>query len=98
VEVVHHLPGVGANLQDHLELYVAQECTRPITLYSDQKGLRMLRVGIQWFLNQTGPAASAHLETGGFFRSSAGVEHPDIQAHFLPSQVQCTQAHFLPII
>lgn len=87
VELVHHLPGVGANLQDHLELYVAHQCTRPITLYSDQKGLRMLRVGLQWFLNQSGPAASAHLETGGFFRSSAGVPHPDIQAHFLPSQV-----------
>ena len=48
----------------------------------------MLRVGIQWFLNQSGPAASAHLETGGFFRSGPGVQHPDIMAHFLPSQVQ----------
>ena len=66
---------------------MAQQCTKPITLYSDQKGLRMIRVGLQWFLNQTGSAATAHLETGGFIRSKADVSHPDIQFHFLPSQV-----------
>jgi len=87
IDLVHHLPGVGANLQDHLEIYMAQQCTKPITLYSDQKGLRMIRVGVQWFLNQTGSAASAHLESGGFIRSKADVPHPDIQFHFLPSQV-----------
>jgi len=87
IEPVHHLPGVGSNLQDHLEMYVAQNCKKPITLYSDQKGLRMIQVGLQWFWNNTGSAASAHLESGGFFRSHAGVPHPDIQVHFLPSQV-----------
>ena len=85
--MVHHLPGVGGNLQDHLEMYVAQNCTKPITLYSDQKGLRMIKVGLQWFLNQTGAAATAHLETGGFIRSKADLTQPDIQFHFLPSQV-----------
>jgi len=87
VDVVHHLPGVGSNLQDHIELYIAQCCTKPVTLYSEQKGLRMIKVGLQWFLNQTGPAATTHLESGGFIRSHAEVEHPDIQIHFLPSQV-----------
>jgi len=87
IDVVHHLPGVGGNLQDHLEMYVAQNCTKPITLYSDQKGLRMIKVGLQWFLNQTGAAATAHLETGGFIRSKADLTQPDIQFHFLPSQV-----------
>jgi len=87
VDVVHHLPGVGSNLQDHLEMYIAQCCTKPVTLYSDQKGLRMIKVGLQWFLNQTGAASSAHLESGGFIKSRADVEHPDIQIHFLPSQV-----------
>ena len=47
----------------------------------------MIRVGIQWFLNQTGPTATSHLESGGFARSRPGVEHPDIMFHFLPSQV-----------
>jgi len=87
IEPIHHLPGVGSNLQDHLEMYVAQNCSQPVTLYSDQKGLRMIKVGLQWFLNQTGSASTAHLETGGFIRSRPGVEHPDIQFHFLPSQV-----------
>ena len=54
IPVVHHLPGVGQNLQDHLELYVVQKCKKPVTLLGDQKGLRMIKVGIQWFLNQTG--------------------------------------------
>ncbi|XP_023330080.1 choline dehydrogenase, mitochondrial [Eurytemora carolleeae] len=87
VDVVHDLPGVGYNLQDHLEMYVAQCCSKPVTLYSDQKGLKMIKVGLQWFFNQTGSAATAHLESGGFIRSRAGVPHPDIQIHFLPSQV-----------
>ena len=54
IPVVQHLPGVGQNLQDHLELYVVQKCKKPVTLLGDQKGLRMIKVGVQWFLNQTG--------------------------------------------
>jgi len=87
IECVHHLPGVGSNLQDHLEMYVAQQCSQPVSLLGDQKGLRMIKVGVEWFLKRTGAAATAHLEAGGFIRSRAGVEHPDIQFHFLPSQV-----------
>jgi len=87
VDTIHHLPGVGQNLQDHLEVYIAQGCKKPVSLLKDQKGLRMIKVGIQWFLNRTGSASSSHLETGGFIRSSADVPHPDIQFHFLPSQV-----------
>jgi len=87
VDVVHDLPGVGANLQDHLELYVVQCCKKPVTLYSDQKGMKMIKVGLQWFLNQTGSGATAHLESGGFMRSQAGVSHADIQVHFVPTQV-----------
>ena len=54
IPVVEHVPGVGQNLQDHLEMYVVQKCKRPVTLLQDQKGLRMIRIGVQWFLNQTG--------------------------------------------
>lgn len=64
-----------------------QRCSQPISLLRDQKGARMIRVGVEWFLRQTGPARTAHLESGGYCRSRPGVEHPDIMFHFLPSQV-----------
>ncbi len=54
IEVVADVPGVGQNLQDHLEVYVVQKCKRPVSLLGDQKGFRMIKVGIQWFINQTG--------------------------------------------
>lgn len=87
IPVVCHLPGVGQNLQDHLELYIQQACTRPITLHAAQKPLRKVRIGLEWLWKFTGDGATAHLETGGFIRSRPGVSHPDIQFHFLPSQV-----------
>nr|XP_006631189.2 PREDICTED: choline dehydrogenase, mitochondrial [Lepisosteus oculatus] len=87
IPVVVHLPGVGNNLQDHLEVYVQQECTQPITLYKAQKSVHMVKIGLEWLLKFTGYGATAHLESGGFIRSRPGVTHPDIQFHFLPSQV-----------
>jgi len=87
VPVVQDLPGVGQNLQDHLELYIVQQCKKPLSLLADQKGVRMVKTGVEWFLKRTGPARTAHLESGGFCRSRPGVEHPDIMFHFLPSQV-----------
>ena len=87
VTPLHDLPGVGQNLQDHLELWVQRVCKEPITLYSIMKGLPMVMAGVRWFLNQTGPCATAHLEAGAFIRSRVGIEHPDIQYHFLPAVV-----------
>jgi len=89
IEVVQHLPGVGENLQDHLELYVQQACTQPVTLYSAQWKFphNMIGIGLKWILTQKGWGASAHLEAGGFIRTEAGVPHPDIQFHFLPSTI-----------
>ncbi|KAH7732009.1 choline dehydrogenase [Aphelenchoides avenae] len=90
IPVVQDMPGVGSNLQDHLEIYVQQHCTQPITLYNQSSWRfphNMVRIGLQWFYNQTGLAASSHLESGGFARSSPEVPHPDIQFHFLPSTV-----------
>uniref|UniRef100_A0A8D0YSW8 Glucose-methanol-choline oxidoreductase N-terminal domain-containing protein n=1 Tax=Sus scrofa TaxID=9823 RepID=A0A8D0YSW8_PIG len=87
IPVVCHLPGVGQNLQDHLEVYIQQACTHPITLHSAQKPLRKVQIGLEWLWRFTGYGATAHLETGGFIRSQPGVPHPDIQFHFLPSQV-----------
>ena len=87
IPVVHHLPGVGENLQDHLEVCVQQKCTQPITLYSAQWKFphNMIKIGLQWFLTKTGDGATTHLETGGFIRSRSDVDHPDIQIHFNPS-------------
>uniref|UniRef100_A0A3Q2XDI5 Choline dehydrogenase n=1 Tax=Hippocampus comes TaxID=109280 RepID=A0A3Q2XDI5_HIPCM len=87
IAVVQHLPGVGSNLQDHLELYVQQKCTQPITLYKAQKPFHMVKIGLEWLSVFTGYGATAHLESGGFIRSWPQVQHPDIQFHFLPSQV-----------
>ncbi|XP_061153424.1 choline dehydrogenase, mitochondrial isoform X2 [Syngnathus typhle] len=87
IPVVQHLPGVGSNLQDHLELYVQQKCTQPITLYKAQKPFHMVKIGLEWLSIFTGYGATAHLESGGFIRSRPQVPHPDIQFHFLPSQV-----------
>ncbi|MBM3583346.1 MAG: choline dehydrogenase [Alphaproteobacteria bacterium] len=84
IPVVHHLPGVGANLQDHLECYVQYACTQPVTLYPVLKPLGRLRVGIEWLLFNSGLGASNHFEAGGFIRSRAGVQHPDLQYHFFP--------------
>jgi choline dehydrogenase len=85
IAVVQDLPGVGQNLQDHLETYVQHACLQPITLYPVLKNpLRQLLVGIEWTFFGTGPGATNHFEAGGFIRSRAGVEHPDLQYHFLP--------------
>jgi choline dehydrogenase len=87
IPAVSHLPGVGRNLQDHLEIYVQHACTRPITLYSAQKPWSKLRIGLEWLVSNTGIGASSHFEAGAFIRSRAGVEHPDLQYHFLPIAV-----------
>jgi len=87
IGVVQDLKGVGANLQDHLEIYVQMACTEPITLYSATKPLNKLRIGIEWLLFGSGLGATNHFEAGAFIRSEAGVPHPDLQYHFLPMAV-----------
>ncbi|WP_296991746.1 choline dehydrogenase [Thalassospira sp. UBA1131] len=87
IDVVHDLPGVGENLQDHLELYVQMECTKPISLNSKLDWWNKLKIGAEWYLFKTGLGASNHFEAGGFIRSKAGVQHPDIQYHFLPAAI-----------
>ncbi len=84
IPVAIDLPGVGRNLQDHLEIYVQHACTEPITLYPALKPLTKLKIGAEWLLFKTGEGASSHFEAGAFIRSRAGVRHPDLQYHFLP--------------
>ncbi len=87
IDVVADRPGVGQNLQDHLELYLQVKSKLPITLYRYWNLLGKARVGLQWMLTRTGPGASNQFETAGFIRSVAGVDYPDIQYHFLPIAV-----------
>ncbi|MGO9803162.1 MAG: choline dehydrogenase [Steroidobacteraceae bacterium] len=84
IGLVHELPGVGENLQDHLEFYFQVACREPITLYSELSPWRKACIGMRWLLTHDGLGATNHFETGGFIRSRAGVRYPDIQFHFLP--------------
>jgi choline dehydrogenase len=87
IPVVQHLPGVGENLQDHIEAYVQYACKQPITLYGATNPLAKLKIGVQWVLTGQGLGGTNHFEAGGFIRSEAGVLHPDLQYHFLPMAV-----------
>lgn len=88
IDPLHALPGVGQNLQDHLEIYLQMECTQPISLYRYYNLLGKAIVGARWLFTGTGLGASNHFEAGGFIRSRAGVEHPDLQYHFFPMAVR----------
>ena len=87
IEVRHDLPGVGENLQDHLEFYFQVECRETVTLYSAMNPLAKARIGARWLLRHDGLGATNHFESCGFIRSRAGVRYPDIQYHFLPLAV-----------
>ncbi|HET7756739.1 MAG TPA: choline dehydrogenase [Steroidobacteraceae bacterium] len=87
IEVVHELPGVGENLQDHLEFYFQVACREPVTLYSQMNPWRKACIGARWLLRHDGLGSSNHFESGGFIRSRPGVRYPDIQFHFLPMAV-----------
>jgi choline dehydrogenase len=84
IGVLHHLPGVGENLQDHLEFYYQVASKEPVTLYSATRPLAKGLIGLRWLMRRDGLGASNHFETGGFIRSRVGVRYPDIQYHFLP--------------
>ena len=88
IEVVHALPGAGENLHDHLEVYFQLMSKEPVTLYSKLNLFSKGLIGIEWLLFGTGLGATNHFESCGFIRSSAGIEYPDIQYHFLPAAMR----------
>ncbi len=88
IDVVADRPGVGQNLQDHLEVYMQMACSQPITLYKYWNVLGKGLVGAQWLFTKTGLGASNQFESAAFIRSDKGVEYPDIQYHFLPMAVR----------
>jgi len=87
IAVTRDMPGVGENLQDHLEFYFQVACKEPVTLYSSMNLWSKALIGARWLLRKDGLGATNHFETGGFIRSRAGVPYPDIQYHFLPLAV-----------
>ena len=88
IAVLADRPGVGQNLQDHLEVYVQQECTQPITLHGKLNWFSKLRIAAEWQFFKTGDGATNHFESAAFVRSAAGVDYPDIQLHFLPAAMR----------
>ncbi len=84
VELVHDLPGVGENLQDHLEMYLQYACKQPVSLYPALQWWNQPKIGAEWMFLGKGVGASNQFEAGGFIRSRPEFEWPNIQYHFLP--------------
>jgi len=88
VDPFHDLPGVGENLQDHLEVYVQHACTQPVSMAPYLKWRYRPWIGFQWLFFRKGPGATNHFEAGGFVRSNDDVEYPNVMFHFLPIAVR----------
>ena len=88
IDIIHNLPGVGENLQDHLEIYIQHKSKKKETLYNlSTNYLRQAIEGMKWFLFKEGMLSHSHLELGGFVKTSNKYSHPNIQFHFFPSLV-----------
>ena len=86
--MVHDLPGVGENLQDHLEVYIQYACTQPVTMQQYLKHRYKPWIGAKWLFRRKGPGATNHFEGGGFVRSNEDVTYPNLMFHFLPIAVR----------
>ena len=83
IKVVRHVPAVGANLQDHLDLRVRVKCKQPVSLYPATKPLGRLAVGLRWLLTRGGVCATNLFEVGGYIRSRPEVDYPNLQLCFM---------------
>ena len=88
IEAVQHLPGVGENLQDHLEVYIQYACRKPVSVSPALKWWNKPWIGYQWLFHRKGPAATNHFEAGGFIRSNDKEKYPNIMFHFLPLAIR----------
>ena len=88
IPIVKDLPGVGANLQDHLEVYVQYSCKKPVSMQPMLKFWKRPFIGAQWLFLRKGPGATNHFEAGGFARSNATVKYPNLMFHFLPLAIR----------
>lgn len=87
VEPIVELPGVGENLQDHLEVYIQHRCTQPVSMQPHLAQWRKPIIGLQWLFRR-GPAATNHFEAGAFVRSNDEVDYPNLMFHFLPIAIR----------
>ena len=88
IEVVADRPGVGENLQDHLEVYVQYSCKQPVSMAPALKWRNRPMIGAKWLFGRTGPGATNHFEGGGFARSNDEVPYPNLMFHFLPIAIR----------
>ena len=88
IPVVADLPGVGENLQDHLEVYVQHACTQPVSMQPYLAKRHWPGIGARWLFLRSGPGATNHFEAGGFVRSNDDVDYPNLMFHFLPIAVR----------
>ncbi|HJS27030.1 MAG TPA: choline dehydrogenase [Actinomycetota bacterium] len=88
IDVVQDLPGVGENLQDHLEVYIQHACTQPVSMAPYLKWRYRPWIGFRWLFFRKGPGATNHFEGGGFARSNEDVTYPNLMFHFLPIAVR----------
>lgn len=88
VPVVHHLPGVGENLQDHLEVYIQYASKQPVSIAPGLRLRERPRIGYQWLFHRSGLGATNHFEGGGFCRSNDEVDYPNLMFHFLPIAIR----------
>lgn len=88
IDVIQDLPGVGENLQDHLELYVQWAAKKPVSMFPALQWYNQPKIGMEWLFANKGAAATNHFEAGGFIRSNDQVDYPNLQFHFLPLAVR----------
>ncbi len=88
IPVVHHLPGVGEHMQDHLEVYIQHSSTQPVTMQPALKMWKRPWIGFKWLFFRTGEGATNHFEAGGFVRSNDDVKYPNLMFHFLPIAIR----------
>lgn len=88
IEVVRDLPGVGENMQDHLEVYIQYACKKPVSVSPALKWWNKPWIGYQWLFHRKGAAATNHFEAGGFIRSNEKEKYPNLMFHFLPLAIR----------
>lgn len=87
IDVVADVPGVGQNMQDHLEVYIQYACKEPVSMQPALKKINQPLIGLQWLFGK-GAAATNHFEAGGFVRSNEEVDYPNLMFHFLPLAIR----------
>lgn len=94
IDTVHDLPGVGKNLQDHVDCVMSWECLKPVTLYDDLRADKLMVSMAQGLLFGRGIVTTFPYEGGAFMKTHEGLESPDIQLHFMPALEKTANLHF----